>query len=598
MRRSLSLLLCGALVVAALTTAGSAAADPASRVVPGDPLTGSGVTARTALTAAELSSRTSPTSTIANDAFALPAGAARPKHTFEGRLTLKGVETSGGFSALKDPYGYATLPAMKHLPPFSVQLVQTGSHLVPVVRGVQYTGSPYWNLAVGAGRAWSEKRDRGQTRASLPFALIERNANCVHNGVLTFLFSKKGISNVRYQVTSETCEYFQFDLFGQVDATYDPGGVKGAARIRTAYAAEVADRLPTKPISALTTDHPDADIDLSAFGGGITPSALSTFGFVYGGVNYVGDCPTRQGAYPFCSQLLLPSYSTAKSVLGGMALLRLAEKYGPEIAQEPLNAHIPQATGAAWDGVTIGHALDMTTGNYASPTYEADEAGATMSQFFLAETYTEKLTAALSFPRRSAPGSIWTYHTSDTFLAVQAMNDILKEREGADSDIFAMLRDEVLAPAKVGPDALSTLRTDNSPQGAPFGGYGMFWTRDDIAKVAKLLVVDHGAVDGEQVLHAGLLDSSLQRDPRDRGSTTTGAVPFRYNNGFWSREFSTADDAAFAAPFSVPFMSGFGGITVALMPNGSSYYVFSDNNEFSWVDVVAESNRISPMPGG
>lgn len=71
-----------------------------------------------------------------------------------------------------------------------------------------------------------------------------------------------------------------------------------------------------------------------------------------------------------------------------------------------------------------------------------------------------------------------------------------------------------------------------------------------------------------------------------------------HNNGFWSREFSTADDAAFAAPFSVPFMSGFGGITVALMPNGSSYYVFSDNNEFSWVDVVAESNRISPMPGG
>ena len=65
-----------------------------------------------------------------------------------------------------------------------MQLVQNGSHLVPVVRGLQYTGSPAWNLAVGAGRAWNEDGDGGQTRASLPFALVERNANCVHNGVL------------------------------------------------------------------------------------------------------------------------------------------------------------------------------------------------------------------------------------------------------------------------------------------------------------------------------------------------------------------------------------------------------------------------------
>ena len=78
----------------------------------------------------------------------------------------------------------------------------------------------------------------------------------------------------------------------------------------------------------------------SVFGSGITPSALSTFGFVYDGVNYVGDCPTRQGAYPFCGQLLLPSYSTAKSAFGGMALMRLAQKYGPAITNETIPARI------------------------------------------------------------------------------------------------------------------------------------------------------------------------------------------------------------------------------------------------------------------
>ena len=51
-------------------------------------------------------------------------------------------------------------------------------------------------------------------------ALVERNANCVHNGLLTFLFDDSKISQVRYQITHETCEYFQFDMWGQVGATY------------------------------------------------------------------------------------------------------------------------------------------------------------------------------------------------------------------------------------------------------------------------------------------------------------------------------------------------------------------------------------------
>ncbi|GAA2907916.1 hypothetical protein JOD62_001289 [Microbacterium keratanolyticum] len=598
MRRSLSSVLCGALLATALVALSAPPSMAAAVPVPGDPLTGSGAVSRTVLTSAQLASGAAPAAPVSNDAFTLPANAAAPAHSFEGTLTLNGVAASGSFTTLKDPYGYASTAALKHLPPFSVQLVQNGSHLVPVARGLQYTGSPYWNLAVGAGRAWTESGDGGQTRASLPFAMIERNANCVHNGVLTFLFTGTSVSNVRYQVVNETCEYFQFDLWGQTTATYAPGGVSGAEAVRAAYATEVSGRLPSKPISALATDHPSAGVDLSAFGGGITPSALSTFGFLFEGVNYVGACPTRQGAYPYCSQMLLPSYSTAKSAFGGLALMRLAQKYGPTIAGELVKDHVTEASGTAWNGVTIDHALDMATGNYSSAGYEVDEAGSTMSSFFLAESYADKMTAALSFPHKASPGSIWTYHTSDTFLATRAMDDALKDRAGSGAEIFAMLRDEVLKPAGVGPDALTTLRTGNSASGAAFGGYGMFWTQDDIAKVAKLLTVDDGVANGAQVLHPGLLDATMQRDPADRGVTTTGSVPFRYNNAFWARDFTSADNAAFTTPFSVPFMSGFGGISVALMPNGSSYYAFSDNNEFAWNSVVVQSNKLAPMASG
>jgi hypothetical protein len=42
-------------------------------------------------------------------------------------------------------------------------------------------------------------------------------------------------------------------------------------------------------------------------------------------------------------------------------------------------------------------------------------------------------------------------------------------------------------------------------------------------------------------------------------------------------------------------MSGYGGITVLLLPNGATYYIFSDGNEFSWYAAVNEINKIAPL---
>lgn len=573
------------------------AAPAATAPVPGDPLTGNGAVNRTELTAGQLAGG-APEATVPDSAFALPAQAAPPTHSFEGTLTLDGLSTAGGFRALKDPDGYGDTAATRHLPPVDIALVQNGSHLVPAKRGLQYTGNPAWNLAMGPGRAWSEDGDGERTRASLPFALVERNANCVHNGALTFLFDDTSVSEVRYQITTETCEYFQFDMWGQVPADYRPGPVGGAENLRHAYASEVKDRLPTKPISALATDYPDSGVDVAKLGSGITPSALSTFGFYFGGVHYVGNCRTRQGHYPFCGQMLLPSYSTAKSAFAGTAMLRLAQRYGPAVAQEKLSDRIPEtARKTAWSGVTLDHTLDMATGNYTWPGYEIDESGRAMADFFAAEPYADKMRLALSSPRKARPGSKWVYHTSDTFLATRAMNNYLQDKTGSGTDIFDMLRDDVLEPIGVGPDSLASSRTGNSPGGAPFGGYGMFWTQDSVAKFAKFLNNDHGTVNGTQTLDPKLLAATMQRTPEARGMTTTGTKPMKYQNGFWGREFTSADNPAYTTPFYVPFMSGYGGITVAMMPNGATYYYFSDNNEFSWNAAVTEADKLAPMPG-
>ena len=71
-----------------------------------------------------------------------------------------------------------------------------------------------------------------------------------------------------------------------------------------------------------------------------------------------------------------------------------------------------------------------------------------------------------------------------------------------------------------------------------------------------------------------------------------------YNNGFWARQYTSADNPAYTSDFWVPFMSGFGGITVVHMPNCTTFWRVSDNSGHAWAPVVAASNAISPMADG
>ena len=101
-----------------------------------------------------------------------------------------------------------------------------------------------------------------------------------------------------------------------------------------------------------------------------------------------------------------------------------------------------------------------------------------------------------------------------------------------------------------------------------------------------------GILDGNQLLEPSMLNATLQRNPDERGLDTTGFPVFKYKNGFWAKAWSSLDGSQYSCSFWTPFMSGYGGITVVLMPNGTVYYYFSDNNEFSWYDAVNELNKI------
>lgn len=555
--------------------------------VPGDPLTGSGQVSRTLLTTTALTDGVA-TGTIADSEFALPPEAARPRHQFSGRLELLGEATGGGFTELRDDYEITEATDLsRHLPEISLELTQHGSHLIPAIQGLRYTGSEMWNLIVGPGRAWSEVTDGGWSRAALPFALVLRNTNCVHNGTMTFLFDDDAVSPVRYQITQETCQYFKFDLWGQLGATATRYPVRGADAIRRAHVAEVGGRLPTKPIDALAADYPDVGLDLTAFGRDLTAEHRSGYGFFYRGVNYVSECTTRHGSYPFCEAMRLPSFSVAKSIFAATALMRLARVYGPAVGQRLVRSLVPEYATAAgdWSEVTIEDALDMATGNYESSGYLVDEGDPRFGQ---AESYVDRIAIAFDFPHRAASGTQWVYHTTDTFIAARALQNLI----GA--DLFDYVRDTVYRPIGLSQGAMSTARTDNSPAGMAFGGYGLFVTRDDIAKLARLYNNDAGAVASRQLLDPGLLAAAMQRDPDDRGYQTTDPLGSWYNNGFWARQFTPEQVPGHRCSFWVPFLSGYGGIDVVMVPNGATYYYFSDNDEFSWVAAVREAGKLAP----
>ena len=194
-------------------------------------------------------------------AFAPPADALAPTNRFEGRLVL-GDERPGGGSPrpARRLQERGRQCRASHLPPFDFAFVQSGDVLIPVQRGAIPSTHPMWEFILEPGRVWDEPGDGGYTRAALPFTLEERNANCMHNGVLTFLFKSDGaICDVAFQIASETCLYFKFDLWGRSAARYAPRAVPACRAVTSSYRKRIAPRLPIKPIAALAHDHPGAD---------------------------------------------------------------------------------------------------------------------------------------------------------------------------------------------------------------------------------------------------------------------------------------------------------------------------------------------------
>jgi hypothetical protein len=533
-----------------------------------------------------LGTRSADDGPVHNDYF-MPLGqTGAARHALKGTLTVAAASMSSAHGRCR-ALDVAT-------PAVSIDVFTHGGHLVPVVRGI--IGGA---LIVSPGRVWSEPGDRGLSRASFPFVMVNQLDNATHNGLATFLFDATRVSPLRFQVVQETAEWAKHDYWGQASMTYTPRALAGETALRARFDDEISRRTPVRPWSALPAAARGPALD--GIDGDVPTEDVSASGLVVDGVVYLRGCNTRHGPYPYCREMRHGVFSVTKSLAGAVALLRLARKYGDDVFDAKIKDYVSvTATHDGWDDVTFADALGMATGiGELSPErwpneFSADENKPRMLAWVTKRTAREKLEAAFAYPRYPwRRAEVVRYNSTHTFVLAAAMDAYLKRKAGPSARLWDMVTREVFEPIGIFVAPLMhTLEADGS-RGIPLMAYGLYPTIDDVAKLAALLQ-NGGRHDGRQLLSAAKLAEALYRTSPPNGLPLGRPNRFGealYHLSFWSMPYRTSTGCF----LQIPYMAGYGGNIVALLPNGVSAFRFADAMIYDVPALIRAGEAIRPF---
>jgi CubicO group peptidase (beta-lactamase class C family) len=297
-------------------------------------------------------------------------------------------------------------------------------------------------------------------------------------------------------------------------------------------------------------------------------------------------------------------FSVTKSSQAALTLLRLAEKYGEQVFDLFVTDYLNvTATHSGWNGVTFGHLLNMVAGignrfpdSTAQVTFadENDEDSPIWEATWNTFPKNGKLDAAFRYADYPwAPGQIVRYNTAHTFILGAAMHSFYEAMEGPGANIWQMMQDEVYRP--IGINAMPTIQTEDVAP-IPIYGFGLFLNAYDTARITQLLSND-GAYGGQQILHRDRTRQSTYKTA-DTGFTTYANVPIqstnqnaRYLNSFWSFSLSVPS----VCTVRIPYMWGFGGNFVVILPNGISAFRYADGDVHDPAALALATADIRPF---
>jgi hypothetical protein len=490
-----------------------------------------------------------------------------------------------------------TLPALaksvldgrdaRQFPGVSLGFVTQGDVLVPLKRGemVRETAPgavpSYWRVIPQYGRVWREQRDGDWSRAAFPLMLVNDTENHAHQGLATFLYRDGRISALRVQFVQQTAPYLLSPhsvLWGSIPATASSIDAARIEKERAAATAELAARLPAQPLAELRARLPAGTLD--GFGGPVLPKWQVALGLVHDGTLYYEAAPTPYGSYPYPLEMRFGVRSVMKAIAPPMALLRLAEVYGPYVLNLRIGDYVP-GLDPKWNRIRFIDAANMATGFGGTGTFKThpnDENDGYLEgnydAWYTAHSHADKLAQinANLRPYPWEPGAVMRYRDQDHYLLGIAVDRFLKSVRGPDADAWEMLRQEVLQPIGIAHAPAVRTREPGDRDGPVWFNAGYYPTLDDLAKIA-LLFEDEGRHGEQQLLHRELTRQLLAAhgaiDKKGDGSAgaaeaAPGAPPAQlYKMGF---HYTPHVGSRSQRMHYLPTMSGFGDNEVILFP--------------------------------
>ena len=213
------------------------------------------------------------------------------------------------------------------------------------------------------------------------------------------------------------------------------------------------------------------------------------------------------------------AYSVTKSYIG--TLVGIAVSEGLLAVADPVREHLPELDPEHWDGVTVEHVLQMTTGN----AFREDQHPLRESARFY---YGNKLRRrALRQTTDHAPGTTFRYKSGDTQLLTQILEAAIAPRTVTD-----YLQEKLWDP--MGAQYAGTFNTDErGERGIEKGSCCLNATATEHAKLG-MIYRDGGTWRGEQVVPEAWVAKTYAVD------STAGASP-NYQYHWWLGGADSAD---------------------------------------------------------
>jgi CubicO group peptidase (beta-lactamase class C family) len=473
-------------------------------------------------------------------------------------------------------------------PGITLTFFTLGDILVPTRRGEMIAESmpgrapSYWDVIPQFGRVWREEGTDGWSRAAFPLMLVNDTENYAHHGLATFLYRDTAVREFRFQFVQQTAPYLlkqHFIAWGQADVERVEQSVGDLESDRARARAELDARLPSKPWSDLLEVAPDGA--LGGFGGPVKPKWRVATALVREGTLYYQDVDTPYGPYPYPLEMRFGVRSIMKSVAAPLALLRLAQVYGPYVLTLRIGDYV-SGLHPKYDRIRFIDAANMAsgfggTGSLRTNPNDLNDGylGGDYDAWYTAPSHEEKVAQIAKDlrPYPWEPGTVVRYRDQDFYLLGAAIDRFLKSIRGPEADAWAFLREEVFAPIGIAHAPAIRTREAAGNASVPWFNAGYYPSLDDLAKIA-LLYQRQGAWQGQQILHRQLTHELLSSQgallktgdaslTRRVGCEDVGDVSL-YKMGF---HFTPHVGSASGRRYYLPTMWGSGESEMILFPN-------------------------------